>query len=857
MNQTSLNRFRLIAQLGKGGMSDVYLAAALGPGGFHKLMVLKVLNSELKPDQRFVDMFRHEARLTARLNHPSVVQTYEVGEIQGRPFIAMEYLEGQSLSQTSLRLTERNQLTVPFALRVLIGALEGLHYAHELRDYDGRPLRVVHRDATPQNVFLTYQGQIKLLDFGIAKTIASSADTSVGVVEGKVPYIAPEQARGEEVDRRVDVFTMGVVLWELLSGRRLWEGLNDSAIIPRLVQGDIPHLARFTKGLPEALTQLCMSALSPDPARRPQSALEFQLGLERQLSQLSGPVSQRNLGAIVSEAFATERQRVGALVSYQLERLRDEPSSGARSGLLPDATATPLPVLEPSGLIHELPTSRHTQPDEIISERGGAAVLAPTSATIDGRRPKTAATVPLWALFASVLAAASVVGAVSYWLLASRHEAPRNPPTSAQVGLPSPLPSTAPPPELGCDAPSKPLVELSGDIAEDATLRCDKEYLLKYTTTVLAGATLTIQAGTVIKGDRDSKGTLVISPGGRIDASGTKERPIVLTSSAPPLDRRAGDWGGVVILGRAPTNHRDAKGRPIQARIEGLTKGGEYGGDDADDSSGTLRYVRIEYSGDEIAPNNEINGLSLGGVGRRTTIDHVLVRHTADDCFEFFGGTVDAKYLVCQAPGDDAFDWDFGYTGRLQFLVAQAAPDERSGSNGFEGDNEPGASLAQPISQPRIYNATLCGKNRQFVGEHNGILVRRSSQGAIRNSIFVGYLAGLDVRDRTTGVDVQNTIFFDNRQGNFTHTAGASSDDGGLDEHALLTKSGTNNTEADPRLRHCFDRTGPTFVPERSFEGLGLRPPDDGFFDRQANYLGAVRDLSDDWLSGAWGRLDD
>jgi hypothetical protein len=319
-----------------------------------------------------------------------------------------------------------------------------------------------------------------------------------------------------------------------------------------------------------------------------------------------------------------------------------------------------------------------------------------------------------------------------------------------------------------------------------------------------------------------------------------------------------------VILGRAPTNHHDANGRRVPARIEGLTKGGEYGGQDPEDSSGSLRYVRIEYSGDEIAPNNEINGLSLGGVGRGTVLDHVLVRHTADDCFEFFGGTVDAKYLACQDPGDDAFDWDFGYTGRLQFLVAQASPKERSGSNGFEGDNDPGGSLASPVSQPRIYNATLCGKNRRFVGEHYGILIRRGTQAVIKNAIFSGFLAGLDVRDEKTAAEVHNTIFFANLDSNLARSEviGAADrelrdDDGSLDENELLKRRGTNNLELDPGLRGCFDHTSPDFAPERTLVGLGVHPPDDGFFTASANYPGAMSDADDVWLSGAWAKLDD
>jgi len=865
MSLPAAHRFRVIAQLGRGGMSEVYLAAAQGPGGFQKLMVLKVQKPDLALDHHFFRMFREEARLAARLNHPNIVQTYEVGELEGRSFIAMEYLEGQPLSQVAARLGPCGHLSVAFALRVVIGALEGLHYAHELADYDGRPLLVVHRDATPQNLFVTYQGQIKLVDFGIAKTLHSSSDTTVGTVKGKVSYMAPEQARGDPVDRRTDLFSLGVVLWELLSGRRLWEGLTDIAVIGRLVQGEVPDLGRVTRGLSPELIGLCMSALCPDPTVRPQTAFEFQVGLERELALLPDALTPRRLGEIVAESFAAERARVASVVSRQLERLIQEPITSVHPGAprLPSAASTPMPILGVEGIVHDLPTSQHTlQGDEARSGRSATAVVAALRPSSHPPRSKPVYGVPARTLVASVLAVGALVAGSNYWFIGRQVNQRRHSERALAAAETRPL--VTPVLEGGCSAREKPLVELSGDITEDARLDCSKDYLLKYTTSVQSGATLTIPPGTLLKGDRDTKGTLVIQPGGRIEASGTADRPIVLTSSAEPGQRRAGDWGGVIILGRAPTNHHDARGRPVRARIEGLTKGGEYGGTDPNDNSGTLRYVRIEYSGDEIAPNNEINGLSFGAVGRGTVVDHVLVRHTADDCFEFFGGTVDAKYLACLEAGDDAFDWDFGYTGRLQFLIGQASAEERSGSNGLEGDNHPAASRARPTSSPQVYNATLCGKNRQLSGEHYGLLLRRGTALELRNSIVMGFRAGLDVRDGGTSADVQNTTFFGNVWNNLAPDEVLSAedkeladDDGGLDERALLTRRGGNNLDRDPHLRRCFDRSSPDFVPERSLEGLGVRPPADGFFDARANYPGAIENEAGNWLSGEWARLHD
>jgi hypothetical protein len=247
-----------------------------------------------------------------------------------------------------------------------------------------------------------------------------------------------------------------------------------------------------------------------------------------------------------------------------------------------------------------------------------------------------------------------------------------------------------------CERADKPEVELSGEIEGDARLTCDKRYRLSFMTFVRPGATLTIDAGTTIVGRPDSLGALVVQPGARLIAEGTPDRPIVFTSAAPPGQRTRGRLGRPAAprAARRPTC-ADADGRPMRGKVEGIASGGEYGGDDPDDSSGVLRHVRVEYSGTLLGPNNEINGVTLAGVGRGTVFDHVQVRHTADDCFEFFGGTVDAHHLLCQDPGDDGFDWDLGYTGRLQFLLMRGGGPTVDSAHGFEGDNDPGAAITR------------------------------------------------------------------------------------------------------------------------------------------------------------------
>jgi hypothetical protein len=415
-----------------------------------------------------------------------------------------------------------------------------------------------------------------------------------------------------------------------------------------------------------------------------------------------------------------------------------------------------------------------------------------------------------------------------------------------------------------CAATGKPLVEISGEITSDFALSCDKDYLLKGIVLVTPGSTLTIEKGTTLQGDVDtaSPGVLVVQPGAKLIAVGTSEEPIVFTSALPANLRKQGDWGGVILLGNAPVNHKDTSGAPARGAIEGLTRGGEYGGDDEDDTSGTLKYVRIEYSGFAIAPNNEVNGLTFGGVGRGTLVDHVQVRRTADDCFEFFGGTVDAKHLACQHNGDDGFDWDNGYRGRLQFLVLQQDPLVVDETNGFEGDNDALGTENTPLSEPTIYNATLCGKDREVDKQQYGILLRRSSRAHILNTVVMGFEAGLDVRDPRTELDLRSSLFF----GNLVHNLGypepagsADDDDGGLDEAALVNAPARRNaTTVDPGIPGCFDAAAPDFSPAAALTSGAATPPDDGFFDKAATYIGAFRDANDAWAtSGGWAVWSD
>jgi hypothetical protein len=283
------------------------------------------------------------------------------------------------------------------------------------------------------------------------------------------------------------------------------------------------------------------------------------------------------------------------------------------------------------------------------------------------------------------------------------------------------------------------------------TFTSNKQWILKGFVYVKSGATLTIEPGTIIRGDKNSKGTLIIERGAKIDAQGTSTSPIVFTSNQSPGNRNFGDWGGVIICGKAKTNLPGGEGL-----IEGGT-GAYYGGQDDNDNSGILQFVRIEFAGIPFQPNQEINGLTLGSVGKATTIDHIQVSYCGDDSFEWFGGNVNAKYLVALATWDDDFDTDQGYSGNLQFLFAKRDPliADASGSNGFESDNNADGTEYLPYTNAVISNATILGPIQQIGDNYNsqflyGIHCRRNTHQRIYNSVITGFPYGLYIQNSIT-----------------------------------------------------------------------------------------------------------
>ena len=404
-------------------MATAYLAAMQGPGGFNKLMVVKRLRPALATEPEFLRMFLQEARLAARIDHPNVVHTSEVGFDGEDYFIAMEYIEGQSLENVSRRVLSRAaglsvpppsslspastslarvagvagvigatptatsgvnvvgaMIPLPIHLSILVQVLAGLDFAHELKDFDGNALHVVHRDVSPHNVMVTYEGHVKLVDFGIAKAADSNGDTRTGVMKGKCAYMPAEQFGGK-VDRRADVFAVGVMLWQALTGRRLWKGLSDAEVFQRLTRDDIPRPSSVKEDVSPALEAICLKALSFAPSDRYDTAADFQAALE---DVVAGDrllfASPRETGKYVAELFAADREKVRAVIEEELG------SRAANANNLAAGASQTLPQLA-GNVTGSIPAFSDGARSVPVSATSPSTQVLDT--TVDRRRPRT------------------------------------------------------------------------------------------------------------------------------------------------------------------------------------------------------------------------------------------------------------------------------------------------------------------------------------------------------------------------------------------------------------------------------------------------------------------------------------
>jgi eukaryotic-like serine/threonine-protein kinase len=323
-----VGRYELLLELASGGMATVYVGRQHGAGGFERVVAIKRMHPHVSAVPELAASFMDEARIASLIRHPNVVNVHDVHEANGEHLLVMDYVEGVSLAQV-VRAARKRKTKVPrpAALRVLIDALYGLHAAHEQTDLQGRPLGIVHRDATPHNILLGVDGSVRLTDFGIAKAAERSVHTATGLAKGKFRYMAPEQARGGALDRRVDVFAMGIVAWELLTGERLFAGESDGEVLLAISAGDYPPPSKFEPSVPAPLEQIVMRALSVDPNARWATAHGFAEALDqwaRSAQELSSP---SEVARLVDEFCGVEVRERRALLADVI--------AGRRPPLLP------------------------------------------------------------------------------------------------------------------------------------------------------------------------------------------------------------------------------------------------------------------------------------------------------------------------------------------------------------------------------------------------------------------------------------------------------------------------------------------------------------------------------------------
>ncbi|HEY0477959.1 MAG TPA: protein kinase [Kofleriaceae bacterium] len=323
-----LGRYELLARLAAGGMGEIFLARLEGAAGFEKLYVIKRILPHMADDARFRAMLIAEARIASMMTHANICQVYELGETSGQLYIAMEYLEGVTLLPLLRRLSkDGGALALGFVAGVIQQATDALHYAHELRDRGGDNLGVVHRDVTPTNLFLTDAGVVKVLDFGIAKVKDISAHTQTGTVKGKYAYMAPEQLRGAAIDRRADVFALGVVVYEMLALRRLFQRKTDYLTFRAVMEQPIIDIRRYRPDCPDALAAVLARALERDPASRFDTARQFGSAVLDAVAATCRPWSHGEISDFVRGKFADDLAQRSAQIAQAVS------SGGGRAAM--------------------------------------------------------------------------------------------------------------------------------------------------------------------------------------------------------------------------------------------------------------------------------------------------------------------------------------------------------------------------------------------------------------------------------------------------------------------------------------------------------------------------------------------
>lgn len=389
--RTAFGKYTLIARLATGGMGEIFLARLSGVAGFEKLVVIKRVLPHLAAQDRFIAMLLDEARIVARLSHPNICQVQELGEVDGEYYIAMEYLEGITVADLLRRLSKQGQVLDPrIVIAMTVQTCEGLHAAHELVDRGGQASNLVHRDVSPSNVFITTAGMVKVLDFGIAKTPDRLARTRTGAVKGKWAYMSPEQILRQPLDRRSDIFSLGIVLFESLTGWRLFHHPSEYQICRAITESDAPSVRNFQPALPEPLAQVVARALSRDPTLRFATARDMGKALVEASASLGGPSILSDVADLVSANFTKELAERRAFVE-RVEASAEHGADPASASLLPVA-----PLMTP-----EIPSGEEF-PDPMPQVGTSATQSAPPPEPPADVRPSMPASGPVPMLAPSV-----------------------------------------------------------------------------------------------------------------------------------------------------------------------------------------------------------------------------------------------------------------------------------------------------------------------------------------------------------------------------------------------------------------------------------------------------------------------
>ena len=331
---TRFGKYLLLEKLATGGMAQLYRAKIIGVEGFEKFIAIKQILPHLAHEEELITSFIDEAKLAALLNHQNVVQIYDFGSMENSYFITMEFLHGKDLRSVNAKAKEKGSpVSLENALYLISKVCAGLDYAHKLKDFQGKSLHIIHRDISPQNIFLTYEGDVKIVDFGIAKAASQSTITQVGMIKGKVAYMSPEQAAGKVIDHRSDIFATGILLYELVAGRRMFQGDDTLQILSKVREAEFTPLGTLKGGLPEKLYDIVAKALAKEPEDRYQSLVDMQADIEECIFRLNLRPSGRSMAEYLKLLFAEDIEAEG-------KRMADAAGAGAASDRAQEAEAS-------------------------------------------------------------------------------------------------------------------------------------------------------------------------------------------------------------------------------------------------------------------------------------------------------------------------------------------------------------------------------------------------------------------------------------------------------------------------------------------------------------------------------------